>query len=159
MRQTPPENVDEHRVSRHHRVVSHPPEPVVLEVGQTGGGTLLRNHKHREVKRLRLEAELCMAAGWAVKEKASEVVCHTISLQDCTMISARLTEAAGGDREAEGAQQPGKASPDLARMNSQAPELLSCMCCASFSNTQTRMRKAHTHARFQEIYAHLVSPG
>lgn len=36
VRQTPPENVDEHRVSRHDRVISHPPEPVVLKVGQRG---------------------------------------------------------------------------------------------------------------------------
>lgn len=30
-RQAPPEHTDEHRVSRHDRVVPHPPKPVVLE--------------------------------------------------------------------------------------------------------------------------------
>ena len=30
-RQAPPEEADEHGVPRHHRVISHPPKPVVLE--------------------------------------------------------------------------------------------------------------------------------
>lgn len=30
-RQAPPEHIDEHGVSRHDRVVPHPPKPVVLE--------------------------------------------------------------------------------------------------------------------------------
>lgn len=37
-RQAPPENTDEHGVSWHHRVISHPPKPVVL--------------KHRQRRRL-----------------------------------------------------------------------------------------------------------
>lgn len=32
--QTPPEYTDEHRVPRNHRVIPHPPEPVVLHTGQ-----------------------------------------------------------------------------------------------------------------------------
>ena len=35
--QTPPEDVDEHGVTRHHCVVLHPPQPVVLRGGGEGG--------------------------------------------------------------------------------------------------------------------------
>ena len=35
-RQAPPENTDEHGVSRHHGVVPHPPKPVVLRGKERG---------------------------------------------------------------------------------------------------------------------------
>ena len=35
--QTPPEDVDEHGVPGHHRIVLHSPQPVVLQGGGEGG--------------------------------------------------------------------------------------------------------------------------
>lgn len=44
-RQAPPENTDEHGVSWHYRVISHPPKPVVLR--GRGKRTLSRNRGHQ----------------------------------------------------------------------------------------------------------------